>query len=453
MDEDDDEFLKKLNKVRDASTQCSEDQFEEVMNFFEETTSTKQPYAAVDSSPVLTYDEMEIAFDENIDVSSRAFAKEIYEHWKDRRKAIGNKSLITSLKVGLRVRQIRKTRGRDAHSAEKLKKLRKELEESRQIVALVKQREMTKRELLAVERQLFEQRTSLRGVKKNLPEKYQNGDEDLLINQKVGLRPHHDVDERVLIGVQQPKKRQSDMISQRTPGTQLRLPPRPDGRAPDSELVSLSELLAAAEKSIEDEIEMKIAQFRKWNENHIDWTTVPLTPPLEESTRTNFRTATTEYLPTPPASISSEPSGENVGNVENVGSPSHAGQDVTVRYASPSGDGQQPSFRRRYGRGGRLFIDRRGVRLDSKVSKDCLDERIADRWKYDNDDDDDDNQVATYLVDRYDIKNMIYRTKVLGSQQNPQMHRRAAVEGVGSNSQNSSRPSTSASIHRQASSG
>lgn len=83
------------------------------------------------------------------------------------------------------VRQIRKTRGRDAHSAEKLKKLRKELEESRQILGLIRQREITKREQLAVERQLFEQRTSLRQVKQNLPEQYKEGDEDILVNQKV----------------------------------------------------------------------------------------------------------------------------------------------------------------------------------------------------------------------------------------------------------------------------
>ena len=83
------------------------------------------------------------------------------------------------------VRQIRKTRGRDAHSAEKLKKLRKELEESRQIMGLIRQREITKREQLAVERQLFEQRSSLRQLKQNLPDQYKDGDDDLLINQKV----------------------------------------------------------------------------------------------------------------------------------------------------------------------------------------------------------------------------------------------------------------------------
>ena len=201
MNAEDDTFLKSINRKRHASTQCSEDQFEEVMNLFEETAQAKQPYAAVDNPPVLAYDEMESAIDENLDDAARSFTKDIYEHWKTRRLEDGNKSLLPSLKFETgadtddadpyvcfrrrEVRQIRKTRGRDAHSAEKLKKLRKELEESRKLMASIRQREILKREQLAVERQLFEQRSSLRQVKLNLPEQYKEGDEDLLINQKV----------------------------------------------------------------------------------------------------------------------------------------------------------------------------------------------------------------------------------------------------------------------------
>lgn len=99
MDDEDDIFLKSLNRERNASTQCSEDCFEEVMNFFEDTTQAKQPYAAVDSPPVLTYEDMEGSFDENINERARAFAKDIYEHWKRRRLEVGNKALIISLKV------------------------------------------------------------------------------------------------------------------------------------------------------------------------------------------------------------------------------------------------------------------------------------------------------------------------------------------------------------------
>ena len=50
---------------------------------------------------------------------------------------------------------------------------------------MIRQREFTKREQLAVERQLFEQRATLRQVKLNLPDQYKEGDEDILVNQKV----------------------------------------------------------------------------------------------------------------------------------------------------------------------------------------------------------------------------------------------------------------------------
>ena len=88
-----------MNGKRNASTQCSEDQFEEVMNFFEETAQTKQPFASVDSPPVVSWEEMDSALDENNDEESRKFAKIIYEHWKARRLKVGNRSLTPNLKV------------------------------------------------------------------------------------------------------------------------------------------------------------------------------------------------------------------------------------------------------------------------------------------------------------------------------------------------------------------
>lgn len=99
MDEEDDAFLKSMNRKRDASTQCSEKHFEEVMYCFEETTQVKQPYASVDSPPVLSYDEIESSMDDYLDDHARPFAKDIYEHWKTRRLAAGNRPLVEGLKV------------------------------------------------------------------------------------------------------------------------------------------------------------------------------------------------------------------------------------------------------------------------------------------------------------------------------------------------------------------
>lgn len=433
MDEDDQSFLKSMNKKKNASTQCSEDEFEEVMNCFEETAQVKQPYAAVDSPPVLSYDEIESSMDDYLDDHARPFTREIYEHWKTRRLEAGNKSLIIGLKFETgadtddadpyvcfrrrEVRQIRKTRGRDAHSAEKLKKLRKELEESREIMAMIRQREITKREQLAVERQLFEQRANLRQVKLNLPDQFKEGDEDILINQK-------------------PKKKPLE-ITQRAPGNQYRLPQRSDGRPADADLVLLSDLLAEQERLLTLDIDTKIAQHQQWNVGYMDMTKAPLTPPLESDTGSTFRTATTEYLPTPPASISSEHSGDvaldfsalNMGKADSV----------AVRYASPCYDGpchSQPSFRRRYGRGGRLWIDRRGMRSSPKAGLDSPD---ADTFKYDDDDDED--EVPVYFVDPFDAESMQFRAKLFPTTSSQaQMQRRAQMEAASHGASHSSTP-------------
>lgn len=408
MDEEDQIFLRSMNKKKNASTQCSEDQFEEIMNCFEETAQVKQPYAAVDSPPVLSYDEIESSMDDYLDDHARPFTREIYEHWKTRRLAASNKTLITGLKFETgadtddadpyvcfrrrEVRQIRKTRGRDAHSAEKLKKLRKELEESREIMAMIRQREITKREQLAVERQLFEQRANLRQIKLNLPGQYKDGDEDILVNQK-------------------PKKKPLE-ITQRVPGNQFRLPQRSDGRPADADLLLLSDLLAEQERLLTLDIDTKIAQHQQWNIGYKDMTKAPLTPPLESDAGSAFRTATTEYLPTPPASISSDHSGDIALDFSAL--KMGKADPVAVRYASPSYDGpchSQPSFRRRYGRGGRLWIDRRGMRLAPKAGFDPLG---ADRFNYDDDDDDD--EVPVYFVDPFDTESMQFRAKLFPTQ-------------------------------------
>ena len=173
-------------------------------------------------------------------------------------------------------------------------------------------------------------------------------------------------------------------------------------------------------------------------------TKAPLTPPLESDAGSTFRTATTEYLPTPPASISSDHSGDvalglNALNMAKVDS-------VTVRYASPSYDGpchSQPSFRRRYGRGGRLWIDRRGMRVPPKAN---FEFPGADQFKCDDDDDDD--EVPVYIVDPFDTESMQFRAKLFPTQstQAQMQARRAQMDAP---SHGASHASTSARASRQ----
>ena len=97
--EEDDVFLKSMNSKRSASTQCAEDQLEGVINFLEETAQAKQPFAAVDSPPVVAWEEVESSFGDYVESYIRIFAKDVYEHWKTQRLKAGNRSLMVGLKV------------------------------------------------------------------------------------------------------------------------------------------------------------------------------------------------------------------------------------------------------------------------------------------------------------------------------------------------------------------
>ncbi|MCJ1334006.1 Enhancer of polycomb-like protein 1 [Thelotrema lepadinum] len=432
MTEEDDAFLKEFNEklaqAKSASTQCSEDQFEEAMNLFEETSKLQQPFSSVgEPPPVLSWEDMENAFDENLDEPVRTFAKEMYEHWKACREKNGNVAIHPGLKLKImdstndtddndpyvcfrrrEVRQIRKTRGRDAQSVEKLKKLRRELEEARQIVALVRQREVTKKEQLAVEKQLFEQRSALRQCKLTLGEPYCQGDEDLLINQKP------------------PKKRPPQVITQPGAIGQQRPVQRPDGQAAEKDLILLEDLLIQKDREVLREIAAKKVQHARWNEGYVDMTNYPLTPPPTGELDSNFVPAFTEYLPTPPASISQgsehqgDPRKNTIDMLQNVKEDSPLPVRFIPSISDKSPTREQPSYRRRIGRGGRMMIDRRGNRVKDKkeVNRDIL-----DRWKYDMDDE---NMEDTTMVDPFDIQSMRYRAAISHAQ--GQTIRRAQVD-------------------------
>jgi len=101
MEEEDAVAFKILNQKRNAATQCTEDQFEEVMSFFEETADEKHKYAYVDATPILSYEEFRNSpnFRDAISEPARLFVEEIYEHWSARRITSGNRNVQPSLKV------------------------------------------------------------------------------------------------------------------------------------------------------------------------------------------------------------------------------------------------------------------------------------------------------------------------------------------------------------------
>jgi enhancer of polycomb-like protein len=447
MTGEDEVFLKKLNSKSKKTGHCSDDQFEIVMNTFEEISAIKQPFAAVDNAPVLALEELVAAFDEEVDAATRVFAKDVYPHWKARRTELQNHPLMPTLKFERNVdtddsdpyvcfrrrevRQARKTRGRDAQIVEKLKKLRQELELGRQLMHSVKQREMARREQMSLERSIFDKRQALKMSKRQLGIK---GDDEDLINQKPIPKPRPRLDSSVI------------NRGAMGPGAIPKIPlsARSDGRFPESDLVHLHEDKIRKQTEIDHMIQESMTKHKAWNNDWVDRTWRPITPPLEAANggRNPFRDAITKFLPTPPESVSE---GEDVNLMDGGRTPNPYEKDtktkLPIRFESPPVELgsthdmvlRRPSYRRRQGRGGRLFIDRRGLKRSAadedehftrskraRIEEEeggyphalispplsAAEERERDRAAYDMDSDED---ADIYSTDPYDDWNIRYR--------------------------------------------
>ncbi|KAL2162784.1 hypothetical protein VTH06DRAFT_6620 [Thermothelomyces fergusii] len=403
MTEEDDEFLKSYNQKRPPSAQLSEDDFERIMEVYEDTSFLKAPFASIDQT-ILPYDEMLQGLQDLDKAKIMPHAKEIYEYWKSRRIALNNQPLHPGLKferhqetddtdpyVCFRrreVRQTRKTRARDVQSADKLKRLRRELEEGRQLVLAAHNRELLKAEMLKADRAIFEVRARLKEVKVRLGIK--TDDEDL-INQKPQKR----------------KAPEAPAVQRPPPPTQLRIATRTDGRSADSDLSLLADRLAEKENELRADIEKKVQSHNEWNRNHLDLTRGPLSPVHGTRQVPSFRPAKTQYLMTPPASASSEsledPTPLSLDKPQNPPAP------FIFRGIARDEDPRRnpPAYRRRIGRLNRLWIDRRGMASPPRD----VSEEVLDRWKYDQSSDDEE-YPPTYEVDPFDINALRFRASI-----------------------------------------
>ncbi|KAH7318712.1 enhancer of polycomb-like-domain-containing protein [Stachybotrys elegans] len=404
MTVEDDQFLKTHNSKPPPGGPLSEDDFERIMEVFEDTATEQTPFASVDNT-VVAYDMMVPSLNHLGSAVILEHAKAVYEYWKGRRQEMGNKPLHPMLKFETHqdsddtdpyvcfrrreARQTRKTRARDNKVAETLKRLRRELEDGRQLVLLSYEREMMKRELLLMDRAVFEERARLKRIKTKLGIKAE--DEDL-VNQKP-----------------QKRKQPEPPAVQRQPGQPQRgYASRSDGRSLEADLVTLAERLAEKENAMRADIELKIANHRRWNANHIDLTRDPLSPVKEKGMELKFRPAKTQYLMTPPASDASD----SMDIDEDGPEPMDVDKPMPPVFQFKAGSSQgeplelnpPPSFRRRIGRLNRLWIDRRGV-ASATPKAEGLDQ--SDRWKYDSDDDED---PPVYEVDPHDMRAIQYRS-------------------------------------------
>ncbi|KAF2719612.1 hypothetical protein K431DRAFT_286574 [Polychaeton citri CBS 116435] len=406
MNDDDVAFLGRLNDgketagrdPKDKLSQCSEDTFEEVMSFFEETSSRIQPFANVDNAPILSLEEIEQSVDESLNMEAHKWLKSIYQHWVGKK---GTRALMPSIKIRVldtsseaddadpyvcfrrrEVRQTRKTRGRDAQVVEKLKKLRLELEQARALVQMVVQREQLNKEQLEISRKVFEQRSQLKRVKieKNIVGD-KGDDEELLVNQKPVVKT----------------KGRQDPGPQR-PAT-IRLRSGPDRQAPENDLVSLSDIQEQADQAVQQSIEARKKQHIKWNELWVDRTWDPITPPSDDEDEppqwAPLLPQGFEY-PTPPPSLPSHSSQDKDGDVDMADHPVHEsdvkpvishGWQPEVFFQIPGAWPENetshkrdpnPACRLRYGRGGRCFLEAKRPRPRGFMSSGVVSDSESD---------------------------------------------------------------------------
>ena len=173
---------------------------EVILDNFESLCPSNELSLSKDALITFTLSYISKEFNQDVEDVLRSLVREVYDYWRLQRSRRCNKPLLARLKFETgresddsdpyvcfrrrEVRQVRKTRGRDAHIFEKLNKLRKELEDARQLVKLVNQRENRHADDLIFDEQIFKIRCALKGVKRNLCIK---GDDSDLINQKVRI--------------------------------------------------------------------------------------------------------------------------------------------------------------------------------------------------------------------------------------------------------------------------
>ncbi|CDO96488.1 unnamed protein product [Kluyveromyces dobzhanskii CBS 2104] len=242
MDENDEVFLKELNKSlqSDISEPLTEDEFELIMANFESSIKDRQPFLSMDPESILSFADLkptmlkndlgdsgvkkELAkeigmpeqepfltmFDNQRSLGKREksmvtlvnlFGEKIYDYWKNRKISCNGSDIFPQLKsernndkddndpyVCFRrreLRQPRKTRRIDVQNSQKLRLLSQQLEYTKELALAVAKRERTALDVLENEKFIFQARVQLKALKRKLGISTDN--EDLYATKKQKL--------------------------------------------------------------------------------------------------------------------------------------------------------------------------------------------------------------------------------------------------------------------------
>ncbi|KAH9812715.1 enhancer of polycomb-like-domain-containing protein [Melampsora americana] len=183
----------------DGPGPLSADDLERLMDHFEKTTEETVPGLHLDTNRLPSLADFEHTFEGTVInprlSSGKIFAKFVYSHWKERRLKRGGKPIMPAIDfdesnennpyVCFRRREIktvRKTRRTDAQNMDRLIRLRDDLHKAQELLNTVLSRERVKREVVELEKAIFEGRCMVREMKRTLREP--TGDENLLIDKK-----------------------------------------------------------------------------------------------------------------------------------------------------------------------------------------------------------------------------------------------------------------------------
>ncbi|KZT72208.1 hypothetical protein DAEQUDRAFT_705986 [Daedalea quercina L-15889] len=393
----------------------SEDEFELVMAIFEKVTHEKTEFlhhGLEQGTPFPPFIEYQDTFAEELKPSMFALysvpdwvptsahlsrlARSIYPHWRERRLERGGHPIIPAVDLDetdtknesyicfrrREIKAVRKTRAQQTTYSDKMMRLKDELITTFDLANGVLRREVLKHDAAIYGGTVWSKRFALVDLKRRLPGLGTKEDEDLF----------HD------------KERVAKKPKTETARLPLKLRTPHNGELPSSvahaeTVIRPKERQTQIQLQVEQDMAKRKEKDQKW-EDHVDSPYQP--PPLPYSCK---------LLKVIAASRPSSSSDSLPGS-------------------SPTAKPPARAARLRYGRGGRLHLDRRSYStpaFDSPSSSDDdIDERerrrrLRERWKFDADDvpavgPDGPEEKDRVLVDDYDPKYLVHHMALLSEQ-------------------------------------